>query len=356
MSYTILLSLDTVGASILNVDLYNCTGDTLGNVSGCTGNTLTNYTVMSGYSNILKRDFPKYVTVPDGTFYIKAVASNVNDGGCVLSEISPIRVQMPTTPTPTPTTTPTPVPTSTPTNTPTPSPTPIVCSFDANVVYGLSGTATPTNVPTATPTGLPPTATPTGLPSTDTPTLPPTTPPTLPPTTPPTLPPTTPPTLPPTATPTGLPPTVTPTPLPDGVLSFSSSDNSEQPCGFGFGPNDYEYYRTYTVDFTSPRSMNGYVVVYLSDSTTISLSFNQNDTFASTSVFCGCGSPCADMIGVSNILYTTSTPTPEPLLPTNPPQECWQNGSSPTTYGSQSECIAATGGPCNQVVCVEEPT
>ena len=186
MPYTILLSLDTVGASILNVDLYNCTGDTLGNVSGCTitGNTLTNYTLMSGYSNILKRDFPKHVIVPDGTYYIKAVPSNLNDGGCVLSDISPIRVQMPTTPTPTPTPSPTPTPTATPTNTPTVAPTstptntPNPCSFDANVVYGLPATNTPlpataTPLP-ATATPLPATATPlpataTPLPATETP-------------------------------------------------------------------------------------------------------------------------------------------------------------------------------------------
>ena len=162
MPYTILLSLDTVGASILNVDLYNCTGDTLGNVSGCTGNTLTNYTVMSGYSNILKRDFPKYVTVPDGTYYIKAVASNINDGGCNLNEITPIRIQMPTTPTPTPT--PSPTPTNTPTAVPTATPTntPIPCSFDANVVYGLPGTTPPTLPPTNVPTNVP-TATPTSF-------------------------------------------------------------------------------------------------------------------------------------------------------------------------------------------------
>jgi hypothetical protein len=163
MPYTILLSLGTVetpiGASILNIDLYNCTGDTLGNVSGCTitGNTLTNYTLMSGYSNILKRDFPKYVIVPDGTYYIKAVPSNLNDGGCVLSDISPIRIQMPTTPTPTPTTTPTPTPSPTPIPTSTPTNTPNPCSFDANVVYGLPGTA----IPTATPTSSPATPTPT---------------------------------------------------------------------------------------------------------------------------------------------------------------------------------------------------
>jgi len=157
MPYTILLSLDTVGASILNVDLYNCTGDTLGNVSGCTitGNTLTNYTLMTGYSNILKRDFPKYVIVPDGTYYIKAVPSNLNNGGCVLSEINPIRVQMPTTPTPTPTTTPTPLPTATPTNTntpvptdtPTPSPTPT-----KTYTPTPSPTPTKTNTPTPSPT------------------------------------------------------------------------------------------------------------------------------------------------------------------------------------------------------------
>jgi hypothetical protein len=200
MPYTILLSLDTVGASILNVDLYNCTGDTLGNVSGCTitGNTLTNYTLMSGYSNILKRDFPKYVIVPDGTYYIKAVPSNLNDGGCVLSEINPIRIQMPTTPTPTPTTTPTPTPSPTPIPTSTPTNTPNPCSFDANVVYGLPATlaptAAPTNVPTSVPTNIP-TNVPTNLPTNV-----------------PTNIPTNIPTDIPTATPTSLPPTPTPTP------------------------------------------------------------------------------------------------------------------------------------------------
>ena len=165
MPYTILLSLDTVGASILNVDLYNCTGDTLGNVSGCTitGNTLTNYTLMSGYSNILKRDFPKHVIVPDGTYYIKAVPSNLNNGGCVLSDISPIRIQMPTTPTPTPTTTPTAVPTATPTNTNTPVPT------DTPTPEPATATPTPspapaTETPTPTPSPAPATETPTPTP------------------------------------------------------------------------------------------------------------------------------------------------------------------------------------------------
>ena len=157
MPYTILLSLDTVGASILNVNLYNCTGDTLGNVSGCTitGNTLTNYTLMSGYSNILKRDFPKHVIVPDGTYYIKAVPSNINDGGCVLSDISPIRVQMPTTPTPTPTTTPTPVPTATPTNTPTATPTPSPEPATYTPTPTNTNTPTPTNTNTPTPSPTP---------------------------------------------------------------------------------------------------------------------------------------------------------------------------------------------------------
>jgi hypothetical protein len=157
MPYTILLSLDTIGASILNIDLYNCTGDTLGNVSGCTitGNTLTNYTLMSGYSNIPKRDFPKYVTVPDGTYYIKAVPSNLNDGGCVLSDISPIRIQMPTTPTPTPTPSPTPLPTATPSPTPTATITPEPATATPTptpTIHTPTPTPTPTNTPTATST------------------------------------------------------------------------------------------------------------------------------------------------------------------------------------------------------------
>ena len=178
MPYTILLSLDTVGASILNVNLYNCTGDTLGNVSGCTitGNTLTNYTLMSGYSNILKRDFPKHVIVPDGTYYIKAVPSNLNNGGCVICPeievdydcIKPIRVQMPTTPTPTPTTTPTPVPTATPTNTNTPVPTNTPTPEPATVTPTPEPATVTPLPPTATPTALPPTATPTALPPTPT--------------------------------------------------------------------------------------------------------------------------------------------------------------------------------------------
>ena len=227
-----------------------------------------------------------------------------------------------------------------------------ICGSDPTQVPTNVPTLEPTNVPTNVPTVTPPpTAEPTATPE---PTLHPTVTPAPPPPTDTPTPEPPPPTLPPTATPVPT-DTPTPTPLPDGVLSFGSYDNSQQPCGYGFGPNDYEYYRTYQVDFTSPRSMNGYVVVYLSDSTTISLSFNQNDTAASTSVFCGCGSPCADMIGVSNILYTTSTPTPEPLLPTEPPVECWSAQGSGTIYNSYAECeLGESGngfGPCVQVSC-----
>ena len=165
MSYIIQISGITMGASILNVDLYNCTGDTLGNISGCTGNTMDNYTVMPGYTNIAKRDFPIYVTVPTGTHFIKVKASNINDGGCVLEEIVPVKLQMPATPTPTPT--PSPTPTPTPTLVPTATPT-IACSFDGTVVYGLPATlaptAAPTNVPTAVPTNIP-TNVPTNLPT-----------------------------------------------------------------------------------------------------------------------------------------------------------------------------------------------
>jgi hypothetical protein len=168
------------------------------NLSGCTTNNKNSCTALTNYQDVLHTQFGGaglYVTglTLHSTYYIYIEPSRkVLGSNCDSSIPREEMVAITGIPTPTPTTTPTPVPTSTPTNTPTPSPTPIVCSFDANVVYGLSGTATPTNVPTATPTGVPPTTPPT---------LPPTTPPTLPPTTPPTLPPTTPPTLPPTATP-----------------------------------------------------------------------------------------------------------------------------------------------------------
>ena len=175
-------------------------------------------------------------------------------------------------------------PTPTPTATATPTPTPTL-------------TSTPTVTPTVTPTATPvPTDTPTPTP-TATPV--------------------------PTETPTPT-PTVTPTPLPDGVLSFGFTDGGQQPCGAGFGPNDYEYYRTYEVIFTSARNTMGYVVVYLSDNSTIQIPFNENDTSASITVPCPCGSPCADMEMVMNIIYTTPTPTPtlEPTFtPTPTPTE-----------------------------------
>ena len=151
-----------MGASILNVDLYNCTGDTLGNISGCTGSTMVNYTVMPGYTNIPKRNFPIFVTVPTGTHFIKVKATNINDGGCDLDLIDPVKLQMPSTPTPTPTPSPTntntPLPTAIPTATPTPTATPLPPS--------ATPTATPLPAtPTPTPTPLPPSATPSPTPS-----------------------------------------------------------------------------------------------------------------------------------------------------------------------------------------------
>jgi hypothetical protein len=168
-----------------------------------------------------------------------------------------------------------------------------------------------------------------------------------------------------TPTPTPLPATDTPTPtptatpsLPDGVLDFGSTTSGVNQCGFSYGPNDYEYFITYYVNFTSPRSMNGYVVVYLNDNSPIQLPFNQNDTAASTTVFCGCGSVCENIQYVMSIIYSTPTPTPEPLPATNTPipaNECWQYAFEGPIYGSQSECVDASGGPCNQVACPEGP-
>jgi hypothetical protein len=236
MSYTIRLTEFTLGASILNVDLYACTGSLedctrnsgipcSGSISG-SNSDLSKYFPLSGYSNIPRASLNgTYVVVSDEIKTIRVVPSNFNGNDddpvmCVeCLDYNNLTIRMPSTPTPTPTPSPTPtntptaVPTATPTNTPNP------CSFDANVVYGISGT-TP---PTATPTGLPPTATPTGLPPTATPTgVPPTTPPTLPPTTPPTLPPTTPPTLPPTNVPTNV-PTPTPTFIPYDMVVYTGN-------------------------------------------------------------------------------------------------------------------------------------
>jgi hypothetical protein len=157
----------------------------------------------------------------------------------------------------------------------------------------------------------------------------------------------------PTFTPT---PTPTNTPLPDGVLSFGSTDGGFQQCGYSFGPNDYEYYRTYQVDFTGPRNIMGYVVITLTDYSTTTIPFNENDTYASKTVFCGCGSPCADIMDVLNIIYTTPTPTPtaDPTTPTpTPTQECWRD-SNGTIYGSSFECSQSGYGPCYQVQCGQE--
>jgi hypothetical protein len=151
-------------------------------------------------------------------------------------------------------------------------------------------------------------------------------------------------------------PTPTPVPLPEGVLSFGSTDSGFQQCD---GLNNYEYYRTYRVDFTSARNIGGYVVVNLSDNSSLQISFNQNDTFASTTIFCGCGSPCADMQDVINVIYITPTPTstvdPNPPTSTPIPSQCWQYAFSGTIYNSQSECQDAEGGPCNEVTCPEQP-
>jgi hypothetical protein len=169
----------------------------------------------------------------------------------------------------------------------------------------------------------------------------------------------------PTNTDTPLPATYTPTPtntltptstptLPEGVSGFESTDGGFQQCGNGM---DYEYYRTYQVYFTGPRTMGGYVVVILSDYNTITISFNENDTYASQTIFCGCGSPCADMQDVINVIYITPTPTPtaDPNPTSTPGTECWQYAFSGTIYGSQQDCENNENGPCNQVVCPEGP-
>jgi hypothetical protein len=167
MPFTVQLSGFTLGVSILNVDLYGCTGTT----ATCTGGTindLTNYFVLTGHTNIGRNDLNgRYVVVPDDIKTIKVKPSNLNDGGCVLgTDFNLIRLNTPLTPTPTVT------PTATPTVTPTPTPTatPIPCSFNATIVYGLPPTPTPTATvtPTPTPTGTPtptPTVTPTVTPT-----------------------------------------------------------------------------------------------------------------------------------------------------------------------------------------------
>jgi hypothetical protein len=162
MPFTVQLSGFKLGVSILNVDLYGCTGS----MAVCTGGTindLTNYFQLSGHTNVGRNDLNgRYVVVPDGIKTIKVVPSNLNDGGCVLgTDFNFIRLNTPLTPTPTPT----------PTATPTPTPTPLPCSFSATIVYGLPITPTPTATGTPTPTPTPTvTSTPTGPTFTPTPT------------------------------------------------------------------------------------------------------------------------------------------------------------------------------------------
>ena len=126
-------------------------------------------------------------------------------------------------------------------------------------------------------------------------------------------------------------PTATPS-LPDGVLDFGSSDSNYQQCGGGYEPNDYEYDRTYYVNFTSPRSSYGYVLVYLNDNSPIQLPFSQNDTSAYLTVPCGCGSECASIQYVMNIIYSTPTPTPEPLPATNTPEPTNEGGGGEVPF------------------------
>ena len=214
MPFTVQLSGFTLGVSILNVDLYGCTGTT----SACTGGTindLTNYFQISGHTNIGRNDLNgRFVVVPDDIKTIKVVPSNLNDGGCVLgTDFNFIRLNTPLTPTPTPT----------PTVTPTPTPTPPPCSFSATIVYGLPITPTPTATGTPTPT---PTPTATGTP-TPTPT--------------------------PTATPT---PTVTPTPtaLPGQCYRYRIDPNSS-PVNGNEGSYGIKY--TYPGSLSSDTPLSG---------------------------------------------------------------------------------------------------
>ena len=162
MSFTLQLSGFTLGVSILNVDLYGCTGSMV-ECTGETINNLTNYFQISGHTNIGRNDLNgRYVVVPDGIKTIKVVPSNFNGVDnppmCVLgTDFNFIRLNTPLTPTPTATPTGTPTPTPTVTPTPTPTGTPTVTP---------TSTASPTPTPTATPTVTPtPTATPTVTPT-----------------------------------------------------------------------------------------------------------------------------------------------------------------------------------------------
>lgn len=159
MSFTIQLTGFTLGASILNVDLYACTGS-IGQCTGGTVSDLSNYYLMTGYTNIPRANLNgTYVVVPDGIKRIKLKVSNTNDGGCVegvdynvLSISSPLTPTPTPTPSPTPTLTPTPLPTSTPTVTPLPTSTPTVTPTLTPIPN--TPTPEPTITPTPTPTGI----------------------------------------------------------------------------------------------------------------------------------------------------------------------------------------------------------
>ena len=169
MSFTIQLTGFTLGASILNVDLYGCTGsfgDTTSSLHQCSGSvssSLSDYFLMTGYTNIPKSSLNgTYVVVPDGIKTLRVKVSNINNGGCIectdvisgdfcnLTVISPNTPTPTPTPTPTVTPTPTPAPTSTPTPTPTVTPTPTSTPTPTPTV-----TSTPTSTPTITPTPTP---------------------------------------------------------------------------------------------------------------------------------------------------------------------------------------------------------
>jgi hypothetical protein len=171
MSFTIQLTGFTLGASILNVDLYGCTGS-LAECTGGTASDLSNYFSLSGYSNIPRSSLNgTYVVVPDGIKSLKVKASNTNDGGCVectgvvSGDFCNLTVMTPQTPTPTPTPTATPTVTPTPTATPVPTDTPTPTPTTTPTITPTPTINTPTPTPTATPTETP-TPTPTNTPNT----------------------------------------------------------------------------------------------------------------------------------------------------------------------------------------------
>ena len=146
MPFYVNVNLGTVGLSVLRVKL-----------STCTSSDMNSCTVLAGYENRLKTDYPLTMLVPDGTQYIKLEASDINDGLCVMENIKQMITVPPTpTPTPTPTATPTvtPTPTATPIPTDTPTPTPTVTVTPTPTVTPTS-TASPTPTPTGTPTPSP---------------------------------------------------------------------------------------------------------------------------------------------------------------------------------------------------------